>query len=271
MRARSLKPGICTNELLGTADPYYSLLFERLWMMADREGRLEDRPLRIKAEAFPYRDGLDVEPMLAWLAEHEFIVRYRVANARYIQVTKFAEHQRPHANERASIIPAALEDDPPETINTTKAVRCTTNSSSKHNQGSADDALTPDSGLLTPHSLTGDVPRMRATPPDRPRKKPKTALPEGFALDGELTAYATERMPDVDVAALFEGFVGKARAKSWVYADWRQAWQEFCRNSAPNSGHWASGQYPRRTTLRRLRTADEIEAEEASRGYQPAA
>jgi hypothetical protein len=43
MRARSIKPGICDNEILGTADPLYTLLFERLWMMADREGRLEDR------------------------------------------------------------------------------------------------------------------------------------------------------------------------------------------------------------------------------------
>jgi len=30
------------------------LLYPGLWMLADREGRLEDRPLRIKAEILPY-------------------------------------------------------------------------------------------------------------------------------------------------------------------------------------------------------------------------
>jgi hypothetical protein len=100
MRARGIKPGICNNEILGAADPLYTLLFERLWMMADRAGRLEDRPLRIKALAFPYRDGLDVEPLLAWLHEHSFIVRYTVGGSAYIQVSNFLKHQCPHVKER---------------------------------------------------------------------------------------------------------------------------------------------------------------------------
>src|SRR5262245_36707682 len=106
MRARSIKPGICDNEVLGTADPFYTLLFERLWMIADREGRLEDRPLRIKAQAFPYREGLDVEPMLQWLVANDFIRRYEANGARYIQILNFAKHQNPHKNEVASVIPA---------------------------------------------------------------------------------------------------------------------------------------------------------------------
>jgi hypothetical protein len=144
MRARSIKPGICDNEILGTADPFYTLLFERLWMMADREGRLEDRPLRIKAQAFPYRDGLNVEPMLAWLAEHEFIHRYEIDGKGFIQVLKFGKHQKPHNNEQDSAIP------PVPVVGTTKVV-------TEHNQGCAMDALTPssltpDSGLLTADS-----------------------------------------------------------------------------------------------------------------------
>lgn len=107
-----------------------------------------------------------------------------------------------------------------------------------------------------PTPLKGGAP---VSAKSQPRKKPKTALPEGFALDGELTAYASERLPECDVGALFEGFVGKARAKSWVYADWRQAWQEFCRNCAPNSGHWAAGQYPR-LAARRWRPEHDEEA-----------
>jgi hypothetical protein len=141
MRARSIKPGVCDNELLGTADPFYTLLFERLWMIADREGRLEDRPLRIKAQAFPYREGLDVEPMLCWLNANGFIERYQVEGKKYIQVVEFHKHQRPHKNEQESVIPPATEHE------TAKEVP-------EHNQGSAKDALTPSS--LTPSSLTAD-------------------------------------------------------------------------------------------------------------------
>lgn len=146
MRARSIKPGICDNELLGTADPFCTLLFERLWMMADREGRLEDRPLRIKAQAFPYRDGLDVEPLLAWLHENGFVRRY-LAGSRYIQIVKFHEHQKPHQNEKPSVIPPPSDEPEPE-ASTTKVA-------SEHNQGTkhlalTPSSLTPDSGLLTP-------------------------------------------------------------------------------------------------------------------------
>ena len=75
-------------------------------MMADREGRLEDRPMRIKAQAFPYRESLDCDAMLAWLVKHQFITRYAVGDNRFVQVLKFSEHQHPHVKEPASKIPA---------------------------------------------------------------------------------------------------------------------------------------------------------------------
>lgn len=111
-RARNIKPGFFKNEILGVADPIYSLLFEGLWVLADREGRLEDRPLRIKGELFPYREGIDIEALLDWLQAKEFIVRYVAANKRYIQVVNFLKHQNPHKNETESEIPS------PENIGT---------------------------------------------------------------------------------------------------------------------------------------------------------
>jgi hypothetical protein len=153
VRARNIKPSICDNEVLGTADPLYTLLFERLWMIADRRGRLEDRPLRIKAQAFPYR-AVDIEPMLEWLETNGFIARYTVKGSRYIQVIAFDKHQKPHKNEQESVIPSMDERD------TTKAVPPT-------NQGSAKDALIPDSGLLIPDSgLRIDIPPKAALSPE---------------------------------------------------------------------------------------------------------
>jgi hypothetical protein len=108
MRARNLKPGFFKNELLGSVDPLISILFAGLWGIADREGRLEDRPLRICAELFPYRRAVTetkVDAFLGWLHEHGFIVRYQLSGKSYIQINEFLKHQRPHSNETPSSIP----------------------------------------------------------------------------------------------------------------------------------------------------------------------
>lgn len=107
MRARNLKPGFFKNEGLADLPPLARILFAGLWGMADREGRLEDRPKRIKAEVLPY-DNCDPEKLLDALAEHEehFIVRYEVDGKRYIAIPAFAEHQSPHCREPESTIPA---------------------------------------------------------------------------------------------------------------------------------------------------------------------
>lgn len=109
MRARNLKPGLFKNELLGSAEPLITILFAGLWCSADREGRLEDRPLRLCAEVFPYRRKVTerkVNAWLDWLHEHKFIVRYTVSEKRFIQVVEFLSHQNPHRDERHSEIPA---------------------------------------------------------------------------------------------------------------------------------------------------------------------
>lgn len=105
MRARGIKPGFFKNEYLAELGPMTRLLFAGLWCMADREGRLEDRPKRIKAEIFPY-DECDVDAMLDALSTRGFIERYEHGEKRYVAVLAFAKHQNPHKNERPSSIPA---------------------------------------------------------------------------------------------------------------------------------------------------------------------
>lgn len=103
-RSRNLKPGFFTNEELAEIDPLGRLLFQGLWCIADREGRLGDRPKKIKAEVLPY-DECDVEALLLSLERRGFIVRYEVAGNRYIQVVNFGKHQNPHIKEAESTIP----------------------------------------------------------------------------------------------------------------------------------------------------------------------
>ncbi len=103
-RARNLKPSFFTNDKLAELPPLTRLLFAGLWTVADREGRLEDRPLKIKAEVLPY-DNCKIDRMLQDLHGHGFILRYTVAGTRYIQVVKFLRHQNPHQKEAPSTIP----------------------------------------------------------------------------------------------------------------------------------------------------------------------
>lgn len=105
MRARNLKPGFFSNEQLAECEPLARILFQGLWCMADREGRLEDRPKRIKAQVLPY-DNCDVEAMLSKLQEVGLIVRYEADGLRVIHVINFAKHQHPHIKEVASKLPS---------------------------------------------------------------------------------------------------------------------------------------------------------------------
>lgn len=103
-RARNIKPGFFKNYDLADAGPQVQLLFAGLWCLADREGRLEDKPRFIKVEIFPYYD-FDVNGGLTELERLKFICRYRVDDMAIIQVLNFKKHQSPHKTEKASALP----------------------------------------------------------------------------------------------------------------------------------------------------------------------
>lgn len=103
-RARNLKPGFFNDAELVECEFWVRLLFAGLWTLADREGRLLDRPKQIGVDLFP-RDAVDAESGLAALADHGLIVRYEVDGQHIIQVKNFTHHQNPHRDERASTLP----------------------------------------------------------------------------------------------------------------------------------------------------------------------
>jgi hypothetical protein len=104
-RARNIKPGFFTNEELVELPFATRLLFIGLWTEADRAGRMEDKPKRIKMKLFP-ADDLDVDNALQQLHDKGFLLRYEAAGERYIQILAFDKHQNPHKDERKSGIPA---------------------------------------------------------------------------------------------------------------------------------------------------------------------
>lgn len=144
-RARNIKPKFLSNEVLGKLDPIISLLFIALWMLADREGRLEDRPDRILAEAFPARRNItDVHGYLTVLEQHEFIERYKVGKIAVIQIVNFKKHQTPHHTEKPSELPEKPADYTPPPLDNGEIT-----------QALPSDSLNPDS--LNPDSPNPEV------------------------------------------------------------------------------------------------------------------
>lgn len=109
-RARNLKPGFFSNEQLAECDPLARLLFQGLWLHADRDGRLEDRPKRFKATILPY-DKCDIDALLKQLVDRQFIIRYINSGYCYIEITTFSLHQRPYTKEPHSSIPPPTHED----------------------------------------------------------------------------------------------------------------------------------------------------------------
>lgn len=103
-RSRNIKPGFFTNELLAELSAFDRLLFVGLWCLADREGRLEDRPKRIKMELFPC-DSYDVSEGIESLRKAGFVDRYQVESFSVVEIVNFTKHQSPHGSEKDSVLP----------------------------------------------------------------------------------------------------------------------------------------------------------------------
>lgn len=93
MRIRTIKPDFFKNEDVAGLKPLTRILFQGLWCMADRRGRLEDRPKRIKAEVLPY-DDYDADKGLDELVKCGLIARYEAESKKCLQIHGFERHQR---------------------------------------------------------------------------------------------------------------------------------------------------------------------------------
>jgi hypothetical protein len=99
-----IRPEFFTDADLVDLPPLTRLLFIGLWTLADREGRLKDRPKTIKLAVFP-ADDVDVDAALDALNEVGSIRRYEIDGEHYVDIPGFITHQRIHPGEAASTIP----------------------------------------------------------------------------------------------------------------------------------------------------------------------
>lgn len=112
VRIRTIKPDFFVHDGLAALAPLTRLLFIGLWCLADRDGRLQDRPARIKVEVLPY-DNIDAAKALDELHAAGFIIRYSSNGHDLISIPTFRSHQRLSGKEleTPSRFPCPSEED----------------------------------------------------------------------------------------------------------------------------------------------------------------
>jgi hypothetical protein len=242
-RARNIKPGFARNEDLAECSFVTRLCFALLPTLADREGRLEDRPKRIKGELFPF-DNVEVEPLLVELERRGLIVRYAVDDVALIQILAFLKHQNPHHREPPSTLPTPpglrLDADgkwvKPEAQMPLDGIEAS-------GEPGADGSCEPgkgrpsppvprgvsrvDSGLLIPDSGVG-------------AKSRGSRLPTDWAPDGTDLAYAAEKGLANGRALLeaekFRDYWTAEAGPRASKANWQAAWRTWVRNAIEYAG-----------------------------------
>lgn len=201
-RTRDIKPGFFKNEQLAECSFAARLLFAGLWTLCDREGRLEYRPKRIKAELFPF-DAVEIPELAVELNGQKLIVLYEAGGQQYLAIPTFPKHQRPHPKEAQSELPQ-----PPNVSSTCdKAVEI----NGEQGKKTASCAFPSSNPLILQSS----------NPSPASREKPRRFVPP--TVD-EVAAYCAERKNGVDP----EQFIAHYEANGWKVGrspmkDWRAA------------------------------------------------
>jgi len=259
-RARNIKPSIMDNEDLADLDPLARLLFIYLWMLADRDGRLEDRPKRIAAQALPYDRTADVDKMLQDLCAGGFIRRYQVGDLAIIQITSFTKHQTPHGTEKDGVLP---DESGKYTVNSRgkngyatgevvlsdaplKVSKQCDNSALTVNPPCVNtlipDSLIPDSGFTDSpiqEELSGEPVADKSAPPNPrgSRLDPDWVLPMGWgqwAL-AEFPHWTTD-IVRVEASKFRDHWLSESGAKARK-VDWLATWRKWCRSEIAQKAH----------------------------------
>jgi hypothetical protein len=110
-RKRIINPEAPHDEAVAGLSLAARVVWAYLPCHADREGRLPDKPFRLKLAILPL-DAVDMDVVLEEVATSGLIQRYQVGGQRFIQIRTFVKHQEPHVRETPSEIPPPCEEEP---------------------------------------------------------------------------------------------------------------------------------------------------------------
>lgn len=218
-RARNIKPGFYKNEELAECSVWARFIFPGLWMLADKNGVLEDRPKRIKAELLPF-DSQEIDPLLSELAGRMLIVRFQKDGASYIWIPGFAKHQAPHYSEKSiGIMPPQF----PESGGHDQALIPGTLRESSGNDATLIEGSNH-SSLLNPYSLNPESPdppsrRVHGFPPGFDEFW--AAYPRHVAKQDASKAFAKLRADDALLRRILAALEVAKQSRDWLKDDGR--------------------------------------------------
>lgn len=105
-RSRLLRPEFFEDETLADLGDETMLVLAGLWIVVDRDGRIQDSARLIQSQVRPFNPGCDIESILQSLSEAGYIYRYSVADRKLIQICGWLKQQTIHHRERKSELPA---------------------------------------------------------------------------------------------------------------------------------------------------------------------
>lgn len=239
MRARNIKPGFFKNEDLACLSTVARLFFVGLWLCADRGGKLENRPRKLKAEILPY-ESRRVEPLIKELEKGGFIHCYQADGQSFIQILNFSKHQRPHKNEPSSVIPCPKDFD--QCTNDSEHVP--TMSEGLRSDSLIPDSLIPDTGLLE----GGSVVEVSPTSPPQPAHEAAAATDLVLTPAEAAIAEAFDAIPGAE----YQRANLPAKCREWreaapcvdlvhearKYRDWCQGQPRKKRNPISGFNNW---------------------------------
>ncbi len=97
MPNRILKESVCTSPNMERLSWFEEVCFYRLIVQCDDYGRLDARPVLLRAKLFPLREDVqvaEVDAAMARLEEVGLIERYEVIGRPYLQLATWERHQR---------------------------------------------------------------------------------------------------------------------------------------------------------------------------------
>ena len=202
-RIRTIKPEFPHSESMGRVSRESRLCFILLWTIADDAGRLRGNSRMLSSLLYPYDDDAKnkIDTWLTQLCTEGCIARYDAEGTSYIQVMKWADHQKID-KPSASRLPAF--DESSRVVANVREV-------------SATDLGPRTVDLGMEGNGFGDAKR-------------RTRLPADFYPDETgITAFA---VTGLSLAVELEKFRNHHKAKGSVMLDWQAAWRTWAGNAA---------------------------------------
>lgn len=246
-RIRSIKPEFWIDEKIVDLSPWARLLFIGIWNFADDQGYIEHKSRRIKMQVFP-GDEVDVDQLIKELIAADLLAPYESPIGAVLHVRNWERHQRVDKAAQPRFDPSQLKSSrglARAREGSREVVELTGESDQGPDQEFAESsrglaslplALAPDlegkgsgrdlEGIASP-SPDGDGTRLARQPP-LPKRGSRIAA--DFKIDQRMSAWAADKVPNLDINFHTEKFINYWTAKSGSNAmklDWFATWKNW--------------------------------------------